>query len=128
VIKSIRSRRSRRGFTLIELLVVVLILGILTAIALPAYLSSVQSSREGAANANARALASAVQAKAITNGAYDSTVTDYASDMGGVLPMNPCTGTATGYTVSVAGTTAVVAASTGTSCGSWSPLSFSLTL
>ncbi len=94
--KGIRLSRNRKGFTLIELLVVVLILGVLTAIALPSYLSSVNASREGAANANARALASSVQAHAISNGAYDTTLSDYATDMGGSIPLNPCTGTTTG--------------------------------
>ena len=125
--KNIRS--NRKGFTLIELLVVVLILGILTAIALPSYLSSVNASREGAANTNARALASSVQAHAIANNAYDTTLTDYATDMGGSIPLNPCTGTTTGYTItSATATTATVAATAGTNCGTWTPASFSLTL
>ncbi len=83
-----------------------------------------------AADLNARALATAVQAEAIRSGKYDSVLSDYAKDLGGILPMNPCTGTRTGFTIVVlpGGNKANVAASSGTKCGKWTPKVFKLVL
>ena len=119
-------RRRSRGFTLVELLVVVLILETIISIALPSYISSVYSSRMGIANANARALATAAQGKAITAGSYDTTLADYAVDMGGQLPTNPCTGTNTGYTIVTTTNQCKINANVGTNCGSWAPTTFTL--
>jgi prepilin-type N-terminal cleavage/methylation domain-containing protein len=118
----------RNGFTLIEVLVVLLILGILMNFALPSYITSVYASRMGIANANARAIATAMQSKALFSNAYDTTLADYATDMGGALPLNPCSGTTTGYTITATATTARIVATTGTNCGAWTPITFSLTL
>jgi prepilin-type N-terminal cleavage/methylation domain-containing protein len=123
--RSIKKRRLA-AYTLIELLVGLLIIGILANFALPAYITSVYASREGAANANARALATAAQGKAILAGAYDTTLTDYATDMGGTIPLNPCTGTTTGYTITDSGTQCLVVASVGTNCGTWTPTTYRL--
>jgi Tfp pilus assembly major pilin PilA len=106
---------------MVEVLVVALIVEILAAFALPAYISEVYASRMGVANANARALATAVQGKAITLGSYDTVLSDYAVDMGGTIPVNPCTGTTTGYAVTTTTNQAKIQASAGTNCGSWTP-------
>lgn len=70
-------RNEESGFTLVELLVVMLILGILAAIAIPAFFSQRNKGYDSDAKADARSVQTAEEAYAIdNNGSYTATKAD----------------------------------------------------
>jgi type IV pilus assembly protein PilA len=71
MLKTLRRRlRSEKGFTLIELLVVMIILAILTAIAIPSYLSFKDRANKSAAGADVRSIIPSVESYFSDNGTY----------------------------------------------------------
>ncbi len=74
---------SRKGFTLIELLVVVLIIGILSAVAVPQYQKAVDKSRLAELYASARHMAQTQQVYYLANNVWESDVNEL--DLGYLL-------------------------------------------
>lgn len=85
--------RGEAGFTLVELLIVILIIGILAAIALPAFLNQRQKGYDGSAKSDVRVMLGAVESCFGDAETYDEC--DSAAELGATGAANtvaPCGG------------------------------------
>ena len=74
--------RNQRGFTLVELMIVIVIIGVLAAIAVPAYRSYVSKAQERTCEANRRTISTAAGMYYIE---HDNTYAERIDDLSGYL-------------------------------------------
>ena len=111
-----RRTEDEKGFTLIELLVVILIIGILAAIAIPAFLNQRTKAYDAAAKSNIKTAAIAEETYATDNNGSYASDTLTLSDTGGLATIEPTLKSTPFVTATANGTTGYTL--TATSMGS----------
>ncbi len=76
-------RKRRKAFTLIELMVVIAIIGILSAIAVPKFISATGEAKAAKIQADLRTIGSAAELYYSQNGVYPKSLTDLVSEADG---------------------------------------------
>ncbi|HEX4652348.1 MAG TPA: prepilin-type N-terminal cleavage/methylation domain-containing protein [Granulicella sp.] len=86
------ARRGQQGFTLIELMIVMVIIGILAAIAVPAYVQSVRHAREAVLKEDLHTLRAAIDSYTVDKGKAPQALSDLV-DAGYLksMPTDPMT-------------------------------------
>jgi type IV pilus assembly protein PilE len=79
--------KSNRGFTLTELLIVIVIVGVLAAIAIPAYTNYMQRARRADAKTALEQLRAAQEMRRAEKGGYSTDLTELRTTWG--VPANP---------------------------------------
>ena len=107
MINKLRARiQDEKGFTLIELLVVILIIGILAAIALPAFLNQREKAQDSTAKSDARTAQTAMETYYTDNQAYTGAVSDpTAADVKSLQYIEPALKNANALTVTITNAT-----------------------
>jgi type IV pilus assembly protein PilA len=119
-----RRAEDEKGFTLIELLVVILIIGILAAIAIPAFLNQRNKAYDAAAKSNIKTAAIAEETYATDNNGTYASDTLTSSDTGSLATIEPTLKSSPFVTAVANGTTGYTL--TATSAGS-SPVVYTYT-
>jgi len=86
------NHKSKKGFTLVEIMIVVVIIGLLAAMAIPAFQKVRQTSQEKAITNNLRQFASAAQQYMLDNGVTQATYTDLVGTGKHIQTISPVAG------------------------------------
>jgi general secretion pathway protein G len=93
--QTIPIRKRERGFTLVELMIVMLIIGVLAAVAIPSFISSIRNAREAALKEDLHVMRDAIDSYTMDKNAAPQSLDDLVqSGYLKKIPIDPMTHTA----------------------------------
>jgi type IV pilus assembly protein PilA len=101
--------KSKKGFTLVEIMIVVVIIGLLAAMAIPAFQKVRETSQEKALLNNLRQLASGADQYFLENGVTQVSSADLVGNDSYIKAFNPVAGTNDSYTATISQGTDITA-------------------